>query len=67
MDELLPVLLSFPPHPAPPNPLSDQQYDEGIRSQVESVRKVPARALLQATASGEHILNVGFVSLWSFS
>jgi COP9 signalosome complex subunit 3 len=58
MDDLLPVLLSFPPHPPLPHPVSDQQYDEGIRSQVEAVKKVSHRNLLQVTSSGEHILNV---------
>jgi COP9 signalosome complex subunit 3 len=58
MDDLLPVLLSFPPHPPLPHPVSDQQYDEGIRSQIESVKRVPPRNLLQVTSSGEHILNV---------
>jgi COP9 signalosome complex subunit 3 len=58
MDDLLPVLLSFPPHPALPNQASDQQYDEGIKAQIEAVRKVSGRNLLQVTSSGEHILNV---------
>jgi COP9 signalosome complex subunit 3 len=58
MDDLLPVLLSFPPHPPLPHPVSDQQYDEGIRSQIEGVKKVSQRNFLQVTSSGEHILNV---------
>jgi COP9 signalosome complex subunit 3 len=58
MDDLLPVLLSFPPHPPLPHPVSDQQYDEGIKSQIEGVKKVSTRNLLQVTSSGEHILNV---------
>jgi hypothetical protein len=58
MDDLLPVLLSFPQHPPLPHPASDQQYDEGIKSQIDGVKKVPPRHFLQVTSSGEHILNV---------
>jgi hypothetical protein len=58
MDDLLPVLLSFPPHPPHLHPASDQQYDEGIKSQIDGVKKVPPRHFLQVTSSGEHILNV---------
>jgi COP9 signalosome complex subunit 3 len=58
MNNLLPVLLSFPPHPLSLNPISDQQFDEGIKTQIENVRKIPSRTLLQDTSSGENILNV---------
>jgi COP9 signalosome complex subunit 3 len=64
MDDLLPVLLSFPPHPLPPTTISDLQYDAGIRAQVENVRKVSMKNLLQTTSSGEHMLNVGFSSFF---
>jgi hypothetical protein len=57
MDDLLQLLSSFPPYP-PPTPISDQQYDEGIRLQIENLKKVPVKNLLQTTSSGEHILNV---------
>jgi COP9 signalosome complex subunit 3 len=59
MDKLLPLLLSFPVHPPPIQPLSDEQYDEGIKSQVKNLRKLPGNTLLQATSGGEDILNVG--------
>lgn len=59
MDGILSKLLSFPPHPPPPNPLSDCQYDESIREKIESVRALPKTALLQRTSGGEHVLDVG--------
>jgi COP9 signalosome complex subunit 3 len=58
MDDLLPVLLSFPPHPPPIYAISDQQYDENIKSLVENLRKLSVKQLLQPTSSGENILNV---------
>ena len=58
MDELLPRLLSFPPHPPPPTALSDHQYDEGIKEQIEAVKRVSESKLMQPTSGGEHILDV---------
>ncbi len=58
MDDLLPKLLSFPPHPPPQVPLSDQQYDEGIKEQIEVVKRIPDSKLMQQTSGGEHILDV---------
>ncbi|KFY09060.1 hypothetical protein V492_05656 [Pseudogymnoascus sp. VKM F-4246] len=58
MDKLLPLLLSFPSHPPPIQPLSDEQYDEGIKAQVKNIRKLPGKTLLQATSGGEDILNI---------
>jgi hypothetical protein len=43
MDELLPKLLLFPPHPPPKHPLTDAQYDEGIKAQIDVVAKMPAK------------------------
>lgn len=59
MDKLLPVLLSFPVHPPPIQPLSEEQYDEGIKSHAKNVKKLAGKVLLQATSGGEDILNVG--------
>jgi hypothetical protein len=59
MDDLLQMFLSFPPYPPSPAPIPDQQYDEGIRLQIENLKRVPVKNLLQMTSSGEHILNVG--------
>ncbi|KAI9740935.1 MAG: hypothetical protein M1818_004541 [Claussenomyces sp. TS43310] len=58
MDNLMERILSFPPHPSPSQPLSDQQYDEGIRTQIEMLSKVDERRLKQPTSSGEHILEI---------
>ncbi|KAG9238115.1 hypothetical protein BJ875DRAFT_502271 [Amylocarpus encephaloides] len=57
MDDILPRLLAFPPHPSPALPLSDQQFDEGIRALVEVVKGISDSKLLQKTASGEHLLD----------
>ncbi|KAE9377921.1 hypothetical protein N431DRAFT_399116 [Stipitochalara longipes BDJ] len=58
MDNLLPNLLSFPPHPPPPNPMSDHAYEQGIREQIEFVRKLADNKLLQHTSGGENVLDV---------
>jgi COP9 signalosome complex subunit 3 len=58
MDDILPKLLNFPQHPPPPIPLSDQQYDEGIRAQIAIVKNIPNSKLLQPTSGGENVLDV---------
>jgi hypothetical protein len=58
MDNLLPNLLSFPPHPPPPNPMSDHAYDSGIRDQIDYVKKLSDSKLLQQTSGGENVLDV---------
>jgi hypothetical protein len=58
MDDLLPKLLAFPPHPPPQNPLSDSSYDDGIKAQISVVRKISEKSLLQQTSGGESPLNV---------
>lgn len=63
MDNALSKLLSFPPHPPPPNPLSDHQYDEGIKEQIKAIKSLPIETLLQKTSGGEHALDVGTVCL----
>ncbi|RKF56951.1 COP9 signalosome complex subunit 3 [Golovinomyces cichoracearum] len=57
MDGVLSKLLSFPPHPPPPIPLSDSQYDEGIKEQIEVIKKLSNPILLQKTAGGEDTLD----------
>jgi COP9 signalosome complex subunit 3 len=61
MDDLLPVLLSFPPHPPPRKSLSDRQYEEGIKPLIEGLRNTPSKQLLQPTSSGENLLNVSYI------
>jgi hypothetical protein len=58
MDNLLPKLLSFPQHPSPTTPLTDTQYDEGIRAQIKAVKDISENKLLQYTSSGENVLDV---------
>ena len=58
MDSLLPQLLAFPPHPTPQPPLSDAAYDEGIRAQISTLKKLSEKNLLQHTSGGESPLNV---------
>ncbi|OBT69275.1 hypothetical protein VE03_01900 [Pseudogymnoascus sp. 23342-1-I1] len=58
MDKLLPLLLSFPFHPPPIQPLSDKQYDEAIKPYVKDVKRLAGKALLQTTSGGEDILNI---------
>ena len=58
MDELLPKLLSFPPHPPPQHPLSDHAYDEGIKGQIQTLKGISESKLLQDTSGGENPLDV---------
>ncbi|OBT80961.1 hypothetical protein VF21_00235 [Pseudogymnoascus sp. 05NY08] len=58
MDKLLPSLLSFPAHPPPIQPVSDEHYDEIIKSQVKYIKKLPAKSLLQTTSGGEGVLDI---------
>jgi COP9 signalosome complex subunit 3 len=58
MDELLPRLLAFPPHPPPPKQLSDSQYDEAIRNQITTIGKIADKNLLLQTSGGENALDV---------
>ncbi|TGO46452.1 hypothetical protein BOTNAR_0587g00050 [Botryotinia narcissicola] len=58
MDNFLSRMLLFPPHPAPLVPLTDLQYDTGITSQIESLKKTSDKTLLQSTAGDESPLDV---------
>ncbi|QSZ32518.1 hypothetical protein DSL72_002096 [Monilinia vaccinii-corymbosi] len=58
MNNILPSMLLFPPHPAPLVPLTDSQYDAGIKSQIDTLKKTPEKTLLQSTAGGESPLDV---------
>lgn len=59
MDDLLLKLLVLPPHPLPKTLLSDAQYDDGIRSQVNGIAKISRDKLLLPTSGGESALDVG--------
>jgi COP9 signalosome complex subunit 3 len=58
MDDLLPQLLAFPPHPALQTPLSDSSYEEGMKAQISAVKRISEKSLLQQTSGGESPLNV---------
>ncbi|KAI9643077.1 hypothetical protein NHQ30_008812 [Ciborinia camelliae] len=58
MDNLLPRMLVFPTHPSPLVPFSDSQFDAGLRSQIEILKKIPEKTLLQPTSGGESLLDV---------
>lgn len=58
MDDILPKLLTFPIHPPPKTPITDQQYDNAIRSQIAVLEKLLPKQLLQSTPGGESILDV---------
>ena len=57
MDELLPKLLSFPPHPPPPQKLSDITYDKNIRELIEQLNKVSASKLTGGVKGGDDFLD----------
>ncbi|CAG8982397.1 hypothetical protein HYALB_00007519 [Hymenoscyphus albidus] len=58
MDEILPKLLAFPPHPSPLTPLSDAAYEEGIKSQIATVKSLSEAKLIQKTSSDENALDI---------
>jgi COP9 signalosome complex subunit 3 len=63
MDDLLPKLLVFPPHPPPAIPLSDAQYEDGIKSQISYVSRLSDKQLMAQTSGGEGPLDVSSVQL----
>lgn len=62
MDDLLPKLLSFPPHPLPKTPLSNKQYDEGMAAQIDVLQKTSTKHLSQRTSGGESPLEVRLIA-----
>jgi COP9 signalosome complex subunit 3 len=40
--------------------MSDYLYDEGIREQIEIVKKIPHSKLLQQTSGGEQVLDASW-------
>ncbi len=60
MDDLLPKLLTFPPHPPPQTPLSDSSYEEGVKHQIQAVGKIPEKNLVLQTSGGESALDVSY-------
>ena len=58
MDSLLPQLLAFPPHPPPPKPLTDAEYDKQIKSLIQVLGTVPASKLVSGVPGGGDLLDV---------
>lgn len=58
MSDLLSRLLAFPPHPPPPQPLSDTAYDKQIRSLVSYLNGVPTPKLVGGVPEGGDLLDV---------
>lgn len=58
MDDLLPRLLSFPPHPPPSQKLSDLEYDSQIKTLVKLLTETSASKLVKGVAGGGDLLDV---------
>ncbi|KAI4172987.1 MAG: hypothetical protein LQ348_006662 [Seirophora lacunosa] len=58
IEYLLPQLLSFPPHPPPPLPLSDQVYDKEIKTLRLVLNEIPGNALTGGVPNGGDLLDI---------
>ncbi|KAI4129796.1 MAG: hypothetical protein LQ338_002047 [Usnochroma carphineum] len=58
MESLLPQLVSFPPHPPPPLPLSDAAYDKGIKNLRKVLNDTPANTLTAGVPNGGDLLDI---------
>lgn len=58
MDSILPQLLSFPPHPPPAVPLSDKDYDKGIKTVLNLLSQTSAKKLTSGVGGGGDLLEV---------
>ncbi|KAI9878808.1 MAG: hypothetical protein M1830_010492 [Pleopsidium flavum] len=58
MDDLLPLLLSFPPHPPPAHPLSNEEYDRQIRTLLQVLNQTPGSRLIGKIAGGGDLLDI---------
>ncbi|KAL8826865.1 MAG: hypothetical protein Q9191_003537 [Dirinaria sp. TL-2023a] len=58
MDGVLPKLLSFPPHPPPPIPLSDADYDTQIKSVLQLLNETSARKLTAGVSGSGDLLDI---------
>lgn len=63
MDDLLPHLLSFPPHPPPPQPLPDDDYDRQIQSLLQVLNQTPASRLTGKITGGGDLLDVSLLAI----
>jgi len=58
MDDILPKLLHFPPHPQLHSAFSESHYDESIRHHIQVVGSLPEKSLLHPLAGEESALDV---------
>lgn len=58
METILPKLVSFPPHPPPPDPLSDAEYDKQIKALVHTLNNLPGSKLIGGVKGGGDLLEV---------
>ncbi|MCJ1389811.1 hypothetical protein MMC18_002668 [Xylographa bjoerkii] len=68
MDDLLPQLLSFPPHPPPLQKLSDYEYHRQIKALAHLLHDTSASKLVKGVAGGGDLLDVRasiFISMQS--
>lgn len=61
MDDLIPKILTFPPVPAPSQPLSDFQYDQSIRAISQLLTSTPAVKLASGLATREDVFDVSML------
>lgn len=60
-------LLAFPSHSAPlTHLLTDQQYEEGIRTHIGALNKLSEKNLTTRTPGGESLLDVSFTIYFCF-
>ena len=62
MDELLPQLLSFPPHPQPAQKILDVDYDRQIKALVKLLNGTNAGKLIKGVPGGGDLLDVSHFS-----
>jgi hypothetical protein len=56
--DLVSQLLSFPPHPPPPQPIPDVEYDQRIRSLHAILKQAFPQKLVDEMPSGSNLLDV---------
>jgi hypothetical protein len=59
MDELLPHLLSFPPHPPPVHQLADEEYEDRVLRLLYTLKSTSSKVLASGTSGGGDLLDVG--------
>ncbi|KAL8710885.1 MAG: hypothetical protein Q9220_004690 [cf. Caloplaca sp. 1 TL-2023] len=58
IETLLPFLLAFPPHPPPPIPIADAQYDKEVKNLRKFLNETPANQLTSAVPNGGDLLDI---------